>query len=99
MTDEAKARKNEYTKRYHKEKITTFCIAFNRESESDIIEYLSTIENKSGYIKKLIAADRAEKSRKRVNKSCLNCGQKYCTSKRVRDKFCNYWIKEEGETE
>ena len=61
MTDEAKARKNEYTKRYHKEKITTFCIAFNRESESDIIEYLSTIENKSGYIKKLIAADRARK--------------------------------------
>lgn len=61
MTDEAKARKNEYTKRYHKEKITTFCIAFNRESESDMIEYLSTIENKSGYIKKLIAADRARK--------------------------------------
>lgn len=32
-------------------------------------------------------------------RSCFNCGQKYCTSKRVRDKFCNYWIKEEGETE
>ena len=60
MTEEAKARKNEYTKRYKKDHVTTFCLTLNRETESDLIEFLSSIGNKSGYIKAMIRADKVK---------------------------------------
>lgn len=64
MTDEAKARKNEYTKRYKKERCFTMCLSFNREAEKELIDYINSLPNKNGYIKALIRRDMAERRKK-----------------------------------
>lgn len=67
--EEARQRKNmrqkEYAKRtnhmaarkYDKENIKKINVIVNVKTESDIIEKLESVENKSGYIKKLIRED------------------------------------------
>ena len=48
--------------RYRQKAVYRPAIAFNRNTEPDIVEYLSGIENKTDYIRQLIRAD-MEKNR------------------------------------
>ena len=64
MTDEAKARKNEYTKRYKKERCFTMCLSFNREAEKELIDYINSFSNKNGYLKSLVRHDMAKKEKR-----------------------------------
>lgn len=64
MTEEAKTRKNEYTKRYKKERCFTMCLSFNREAEKELIDYINSLPNKNGYIKSLIRHDLAKKEKR-----------------------------------
>jgi len=43
--------------RYHKNNIKQMKIDLNRNTDSDIIDFLDQCENKQGYIKKLIRED------------------------------------------
>lgn len=43
--------------KYHKEKTKSIAIRLMISTESDIIEKLDSVENKAGYIKKLIRED------------------------------------------
>ena len=45
------------TLKYKKKKIKQMKIDLNRNTDSDIISFLETCENKQGYIKKLIRED------------------------------------------
>ena len=44
-------------KRYEKSTIRKVPVAFNRNTEPDLLEWIESIENKSGYIKRLIRED------------------------------------------
>ena len=44
-------------KRYEKSTIRKVLVAFNRNTEPDLLEWIESIENKSGYIKRLIRED------------------------------------------
>lgn len=54
MTDKAKKNKNEYIKKYKREKCVHICLQLNKETDADIIERLSQVPNKCGYIKQLV---------------------------------------------
>lgn len=43
--------------KYNKENTRTFCIRLNKNTDSEILAYLDQIENKTGYIKRLISED------------------------------------------
>lgn len=43
--------------KYAKENTKTFLIKVNKKTETEILEKLESVENKSGYIKKLIYDD------------------------------------------
>ena len=43
--------------KYNKANTTSFTFRFNNESDSDIINHLQSLDNKSGYIKKIIRND------------------------------------------
>ena len=43
--------------KYNKEKTTTICLRLNNSTDKDILEHLTTIDNKSGFIKSLIRSD------------------------------------------
>jgi hypothetical protein len=45
--------------RYNEKHVQQFKIALNKNTDTDIIEHLSTISNKQGYVKKLIRDDMA----------------------------------------
>ena len=45
---------NEYWMQYHKAKMKRFELAFNRESDADVIEVLDAAPNRADYIRKLI---------------------------------------------
>lgn len=55
--EKQKAYLNDYQKTWRKDHINSVCLHFNKSNDSDIIEHLSGIENKQGYIKKLIRND------------------------------------------
>lgn len=46
-----------YQRTWRKDNINAVCVRFNKKNDADIIEHLSGIENKQGYIKKLIRDD------------------------------------------
>ena len=48
--------------KYHREKTKHYAFAAMVNTESDIIEKLDSVSNKSGYIKKLIREDIAKQS-------------------------------------
>lgn len=43
--------------KYNRENTITLCLRLNKETDKDILEHLTTIDNKSGYIKNLIRLD------------------------------------------
>lgn len=43
--------------KYNRENTITLCLRLNKETDKDILEYLRTIDNKSGFIKSLIRSD------------------------------------------
>lgn len=43
--------------RYNEENVVQIKMAFNKKTDSDIIEHLRNMENKQGYIKSLIRKD------------------------------------------
>ena len=45
------------TMQYNREHSITVLLRFNKKTDKDIIEYLSTVGNKVGYFKRLIRAD------------------------------------------
>ena len=51
-------------KRYEKNALRKVMIAFNRNTEPDLVEWIEATDNKAGYIKRLIREDmeRSEKS-------------------------------------
>lgn len=53
--------KIERNREYNKENNTRLQLAFNNNTDSDIIQHLKTIDNKQGYIKQLIRDDMAKK--------------------------------------
>ena len=55
--EKQKAYLNDYQKTWRKDHINSVCLHFNKSNDADIIEHLSGIENKQGYIKKLIRND------------------------------------------
>lgn len=50
------AQKRAWSK-YQKEKCVSVYLKFNKETDKDILEILSSVDNKQGYIKKLIRQD------------------------------------------
>lgn len=56
-----KINKVKYTRDYEKENVKQVKFKLNKKTESDIIEYLESKENKQGYIKQLIRDDMAKK--------------------------------------
>ncbi|WP_251178088.1 hypothetical protein [Adlercreutzia agrestimuris] len=44
-------------KRYEAKALRKMTIAFNRNTESDLLEWIESQENKAGYIKQLIRED------------------------------------------
>lgn len=46
-----------YMKSYRKANISSFCLAFDKEQDSDILEFLKNSPNKNQYIKALIRQD------------------------------------------
>ncbi len=53
--------KIERNREYNKENNTRLQLAFNNNTDADIIQHLKTIDNKQGYIKQLIRDDMAKK--------------------------------------
>ena len=49
--------KYEAQARYDKENTIRFTIKLNKKTEADIIEKLNSVDNKQGYIKRLIRED------------------------------------------
>ena len=49
--------KYEAQERYDKENTIRFTIKLNKKTEADIIEKLNSVDNKQGYIKRLIRED------------------------------------------
>lgn len=49
--------KYEAQERYDKENTVRFTIKLNKKTEADIIEKLNSVDNKQGYIKRLIRED------------------------------------------
>ena len=49
--------------RYNAKNVQQFKIALNKTTDKDIIDHLSTLDNKQGYVKNLIRSD-MEKSKK-----------------------------------
>ena len=43
--------------RYNEENVVQFKMAFNKKTDADILEHLSRMSNKQGYIKSLIRKD------------------------------------------
>ena len=50
------------SKKYNKEKTKLVRICFSKSNQSDMIEWLESKSNKSGYIKQLILSDIREKT-------------------------------------
>lgn len=46
-----------YQRTWRKDNINALCLRFNKINDSDIIAHMAGIDNKQGYIKKLIRAD------------------------------------------
>ena len=57
MTEEYKKRKAAYIKRYQKETYTSISIKIRTEDDSDLVEALGAVPNRSEYIKRLIKED------------------------------------------
>ena len=43
--------------KYNRENTKALCIRLNKNTDSEILAYLDQIDNKSGYIKRLISED------------------------------------------
>lgn len=56
-TEEYAKRKREYSLKYQKDNYATVVLHFNRKYESDIVDALNKLPNKSEYLKKLIKKD------------------------------------------
>ncbi|MCR4661720.1 MAG: hypothetical protein K5765_06975 [Clostridia bacterium] len=52
-----KENKRAYTLKYQKENYVTFTFHLNSKYDGELINYLRSIPNKSGYIKELIVKD------------------------------------------
>lgn len=55
--DEIMNRKTEYDLAYAKQNIRRVTIGFNRNTDSDLIDYVESIENMQKYLKDLIRQD------------------------------------------
>ncbi len=49
--------------KYKKANIIKVNMSLNRNTDSDILSYIATIENKQGYLKRLIRADMARRAK------------------------------------
>lgn len=49
-----------YLKQYDRERTMMLSVKLNRGTDADIIDHLSAIDNRAGYIKELIRADMAK---------------------------------------
>lgn len=47
----------ERSETYRKKMVSQYCLKLNQKTDADIIEKLSEVENKQGYIKSLIRED------------------------------------------
>ena len=56
--------KKEYDMQYAKDNIQQIKFVLNKETDADIIEWLSQQPNRAGYLKELIRKDMAEKKAK-----------------------------------
>jgi len=56
--------KKEYDRQYAKENLQQIKFSLNKETDADILEWLSKQPNKAGYLKELIRKDMAEKKGK-----------------------------------
>lgn len=54
--------------KYNRDNTRAFCIRLNKNTDSEIITYLDQIENKTGYIKRLISEDMGYGSMKKGEK-------------------------------
>lgn len=52
-----KSNKRKYSAAYNKENMQDMILHFNKKTEADLINYLSIVPNKNGYIKQLIRDD------------------------------------------
>lgn len=55
-----KENKLNYINEYEKENVKKVLVRFNKNTESDLIDFLETKDNKQGYIKQLIRDDMAK---------------------------------------
>ena len=44
-------------RRYDKKNVVRVSVAFNRSTEPELVDYIESIDNKSGYIKDLLKAE------------------------------------------
>ena len=65
--EEAKKRKLDYIAKYQKEHMKKVSLLFNKNTDAELISYLETKENKTGYIKSLIYKDMQETILKKLN--------------------------------
>ena len=64
LTDEQKKAHNKATDRYDRANVVRLVMKLNKKTDADILEYLSGLDNKQGYIKKIIRRDIAEQTEK-----------------------------------
>lgn len=50
--------------KYKKANIVKVNMSLNRNTDGDILSYIATIDNKQGYLKRLIRADMARRAKK-----------------------------------
>lgn len=62
---DTKAYKNKlsYIRRYNKENLRTINFNVNKKTDSDVIEFVKGLENKSDFFKKMIRAEIAKKQK------------------------------------
>lgn len=54
---EARQRQLDYIKGYNKDNYVVVRVQVNKKTETELLDYLNTKSNKSGYIKELITKD------------------------------------------
>lgn len=63
MKETTRQKIREYDNQYKKDNYKNYNVRVNKKTDADIIEYLSTIADKTNYIKSLIRADKEEKQK------------------------------------
>lgn len=64
LTDEQKKAHIQAVDRYDRANVVRLVVKINKKTDADILEYLSGLDNKQGYIKKIIRRDIAEQTEK-----------------------------------